>query len=101
MPGMLPVITPSKPIANPPNPRPGGTPSSVTTATFPGPGTLTVFLLFAVIVGTSWEPVRPYAYVLLIIILVDLLFRAEPNITAWADSLSGFSSGGGGGGGGF
>lgn len=72
----------------------------ITGNTFPGPGTLTIFLLFGVIVGMSWEPVRPFIYVLLVIMLVDLLFKAEPNITAWVDSGHS-SSGGGGGGGGF
>lgn len=81
-----------------------------TTNTFPGPGTLTIFLLFGVIAGMSWEPVRPFMYFLLVIILVDLLFKAEPNITAWVDSGmhtsgagygGGSSAGGGGGGGGF
>ncbi len=59
--------------------------TSVTVNTFPGPGTLTIFLLFGVIVGMSWEPVRPFMYVLLLILLVDLLFKAEPNITTWAN----------------
>lgn len=98
MPGFY--IPPPKPKPQPQG-QPSGQPSgSTTTTTFPGPGTLTIFLLFAVIVGMSWEPVRPFVYVLLVIILVDLLFRAEPNITAWVDAGS-FSSGGGGGGGSF
>lgn len=55
---------------------------SATTVTFPGPGELTIFLLFIVVIGMSWEPVRPIATVLLVILLADLLFKAEPNITA-------------------
>lgn len=61
---------------------------SVALNTFPGPGTLTIFLLFGVMVGMSWEPVRPFVYVLLVILLVDLLFKAEPNITAFAQGGS-------------
>lgn len=76
---------------------------STTVNTFPGPGTLTIFLLFGVVVGMSWEPVRPFVYILLVILLVDLLFKAEPNITAWVGSTNtgSPSSGGGGGGAGF
>lgn len=59
---------------------------SPTLNTFPGPGTLTIFLLFGVIVGMSWAPVRPFVYVLLVILLVDLLLQAEPNITPWVQS---------------
>lgn len=71
--------------------------TSSVTNTFPGPGTLTVFLLFGVIVGMSWEPVRPIMYVLLVIMMVDLLFKAEPNISAWSNALSPTGGGGGGG----
>lgn len=61
--------------------------NSATKVTFPGPGTLTFFLLFAVVIGMSIEPARPFVTILLVILLADLLFKAEPNITAWAGGL--------------
>jgi len=74
---------------------------SATTVTFPGPGTLTVFLIFTVMVGMTWEATRPFAYFLLIVLLADLLFKAEPNITSMFNQTPARSAGGGGGGGGF
>lgn len=67
----------------------GAIAKGATTNTFPGPGTLTIFLLFAVVTGMAWEPVRPFVYVLLVLILADLLFQAEPNITAFTQQLTG------------
>lgn len=67
---------------------------SVTTKTFPGPGTLTIFLIFAVMVGMTWEAARPFTYFLLIIILADLLIKAEPRITAMSAGYSGTAGGG-------
>lgn len=72
--------------------------ATATTTTFPGPGTLAIFLIFTIMVGMSWEAARPFAYFLMIVILADLLFKAEPNITAMMNQRS---QGGGGGGGAF
>ena len=66
--------------------------SSATSMTFPGPGTLTVFLILAVAAGMTWEPVRPIVYVLLIIILADLLLGHQQTISDTLKQLTGGSA---------